>query len=183
VLEPSAFIVGQSLYLRKVAGSDVTDEYLRWLNDPEVLRYSARKAFPQDFDDLRRYISHAKESGELHLAICRKEDGRHVGNISLQNLSWTQGAAVLSIMIGAREVWGRGYGREAIALLTAHAFSAMGLRRLTADSPNPAFIAAVKRLGWTHEGVRRQAILVDGVYADLQCFGILRHEFQIDSAG
>ena len=80
-------------------------------------------------------------------------------------------------MIGATDVWGSGYGSEAIELLTAHAFTAMGLNRLSADSPNPAFNASMKKLGWVHEGTRRKAFLVDGQFTDFECWGLLASEW------
>lgn len=175
LLDPQAFVIGNRLYLRPVRAEDVTDEYLRWLHDPETLRYSARKAFPTSLDDARAYPEAARKAGDLHLAVCTRDDGHHIGNVSLQRITWAQGSAVLSILIGAAR--GNGYGAEAIELLTGHAFRSMGLRRLSAESPNPAFNAAVKRLGWTHEGRRRQALLVDGAWADLECWGILRDEY------
>ena len=81
-------------------------------------------------------------------------------------------------MIGARDTWGRGYGAEAIAAVTRHGFSAMGLHRIWAESPNPAFNRAVERLGWTHEGTKRAAFFVDGGFVDVECWGVLQTEWK-----
>ncbi|CAA7618650.1 GNAT family N-acetyltransferase [Magnetospirillum sp. UT-4] len=175
--DPLAFVVGERVYLRVPRPEDVNDTYLSWLNDPETLRYSARKAFPTGIEEARAYPEAARRAGDLHLAICVTDTAQHVGNISLQRIQWPHGSAVLSILIGTAATRGKGYGKDAIALATRHAFASMGLRRLSAESPHPAFNAAMRSLGWTHEGTRRQALLVDGAYADLECWGILKDEF------
>jgi RimJ/RimL family protein N-acetyltransferase len=38
----------------------------------------------------------------------------------------------------------------------------------------------VRTLGWTREGTKREAFLVDGQYYDLECWAILRHEYEPD---
>lgn len=173
----SAFIHSEHLELTGLQPEDFSDEYLAWLNDPDVLRFRARKAFPTGRDQLHGYVDSAAARGDLVLAIRLRENGRHIGNIALNSIDWPHGSAELSIMIGAKDVWGCGLGREAIRAVTSHAFQNMGLRRIWSESPNPAFNAAVRALGWTHEGVKRQAFLVDGAFVDIDCWGLLRTEF------
>jgi RimJ/RimL family protein N-acetyltransferase len=155
----------------------VGEDYLSWLNDPETLRYSARKAFPEDEEGLRRYIAQARDKGDLHLAICERETDRHIGCVSLQTLNWVHRSASLAILLGAKDVWGKGYAKESIALVMGHAFLSMGIHRLYAESPNPAFNSAVKKLGWVHEGTRRKSLLIDGVFVDMELWGLLATEF------
>lgn len=129
------------LTLRPLTLDDASDEYLSWLNDAEVNKYSRRTG--ETMEGLRSWLE--RDSPDLRLAICL--DGRHVGGISLS------ADDEISIMIGARDVWGRGYGTEAVRQLTERAF-AMGRKRVWAESPNPAFNATMRKLGWTHEGTR-----------------------------
>lgn len=172
------FLKGPRIALRPLGPADATPAYLAWLNDPNVLRYRAPKAFPTTMAQLRQWIDGLPQRGDLVLAIAMGRTGRHVGNVALNTIQWVHGTAELSIMIGARDVWGRGIGAEAIALVTAHAFGAMGLRRLWAESPNPAFNGAMRKLGWRREGRKREAFLVDGAHADLECWGLLDREWR-----
>lgn len=172
------FIVGERVVLRPLLPSDASDEYLGWLNDPMVLRHSGRKAFPSTRSDLERFLTNLSGSGDLVLAICDAQTRRHVGNLSINGIVWPFGSAELSIMIGAKDIWGRGFGRDAIALVTAHVFNSMGLRRLWAESPNPSFNAVMKDLNWVQEGVKRQAFLLDGHFVDMTCWGLLRDEYR-----
>ena len=171
------FLRDDYVILRPLLAEDASPEYLDWLNDPEVLRYRSSKAYPSTATDLEAYIASIPSRGDLVLAICEAEGGRHIGNIALNTILWTHKTAELSIMIGGRDTWGKGYGRRAIKLITAHAFRSMGLRRIWAESPNPAFNAVMKRLGWVKEGVKRSAFLVDGEYVDFECWGLLASEY------
>jgi RimJ/RimL family protein N-acetyltransferase len=172
-----AFIEGKTLILRPLSMADASDAYLAWLNDAEVLRYRGPKAFPSRRADMERFLERIQAGGDLHLAVCLRATGVHVGNLSLNSINWPHGHCELSIMIGARDQWGKGIGREAIDLATRHAFRSMGLRRLWAESPNPGFNAVVKRLGWKQEGVKRQAFLLDGNHVDIECWGLLKSEW------
>jgi RimJ/RimL family protein N-acetyltransferase len=178
-----AFIETPRLLLTPLSVEDASDEYLAWLNDPEVLRFRGPKAFPSTMVSLRAYLESIPARGDLVLALRLKDGARHVGNIALNSILWVHGTAELSMMIGARDVWGKKLGQEAIAGVTTHAFANMRLHRLWAESPNPAFNGAVKALGWTCEGIKRQAFLVDGRHVDVECWGILCEEHAGAAAG
>ncbi len=164
--------------MRALTRDDASEDYLRWLNDPDVLRYRGRKVYPSTMDDLIAYLDSIPARGDLVLAICERESGRHVGNIALNSILWAHRSAELSIMLGARDVWGKGYAKEAIALLTRHGFDAMGLHRLWAESANPAFNAVVEGLGWVREGAKREAFLLDGAFVDYACWSLLEADFR-----
>lgn len=170
------FLTGRSVALRPLEPSDLDGPYPDWLNDPEVLRYRGPRAFATSRASAARYVDALSTGDDLVLAICELSEGTHVGNISLTKANWVHRHAELSIMIGDRRVWGRGFGRDAIAALSAHAFGAMNLHRIWSESPNPAFNAAVRALGWTREGTRREAFFLDGRYLDIECWSLLAGE-------
>ena len=172
------FLEGKSVIMTPLGRDDISESYLTWLNDPNVLRYRAPKAFPTTLSQLEEWVQSIPARGDLVLAIRTRDEGRHVGNISLNSILWVHRSAELAIMIGAKDVWGRGCGTEAIGLLTSHAFSVMGMHRLWADSPNPAFNAAMRKLGWTLEGTRREAFHLDGKHVDFECWGLLDREWR-----
>lgn len=172
------FIDGHRIYLRKLSLSDVTEEYLSWLNDPEVLRYRRPKVYSSTMEDLQTFIRTAQNSQDLYLAICLQEGDKHIGGVSLTAINFVHHTADLNIMIGDKNCWGNGFGKEVVFVLSKHAFFNMGLNRLSAQSPNPAFNKIVKSLGWVHEGTKRQMFLMDGEYIDMECYGLLKSEFK-----
>lgn len=174
-----SFIQTFRLVLRGLRPEDATEDYLGWLNDPEVLRFRGPKAFPSSMEGLKTYLAGVGSRGDLMLAICLRDSGHHIGNIALNSILWVHRSAELSMMIGAKDMWGKGYGKEAIHAVCHHGFHNMGLWRIWAESPNPAFNAAVRSLGWGHEGTKRQAFLLGGDLVDVECYGLLRSEFTL----
>lgn len=177
-IQMPAFLETSRLILSPLGPDDASDEYLAWLNDPDVLRYRSAKAFPSTRDDMNRYLASLATRSDLALAIRLREGGRHIGNITLNTILWVHRSAELSMMIGAKDVWGNGLGKEVIARVVEHGFSIMGLHRVWAESPNPAFNGAVRSLGWAREGTKRQAFLLDGTFHDIECWSILSTEYR-----
>jgi RimJ/RimL family protein N-acetyltransferase len=177
VSEP-VFLQGDSIVLTPLGPSDVSPDYLAWLNDADVLRYRGSKSFPTTMAQLESWISSLPGRGDLVLAIRTRDEGRHVGNIALNTILWTHRSAELSIMIGAKDVWGRGHGSAAIDLVSRHAFETMNLHRVWSESPNPAFNATMKKLDWKEEGIKRQAFFLEGKFIDLCCWSLLVDEWR-----
>jgi RimJ/RimL family protein N-acetyltransferase len=167
------FLQGQSVSLTALGAGDISEDYLAWLNDADVLRYRTAKAFPTTMAQLKEWIEKIPVRGDLVLAIRTRDERKHIGNIALNSIWWVHRSAELAIMIGSKDVWGRGYGTEAISLLTTHAFKKMGLHRLWAQSPNPSFNTAVAKLGWIKEGTQREAFMIDGKLTAIECWGLL----------
>lgn len=167
------FIQCGEIDLRALTFDDVRQPYLDWLNDPEVLRWRGPKAFPKVIGDVEDYVANVRNQSQLVLAIEDASTKRHVGNIALSHIQWVHRNAEINIMIGDSEARGRGFGGIAIKALTEHAFNNMGLHRVWAESPNPAFNATVAKLGWKKEGLKRQAFLVDGGLTDITCWSLL----------
>jgi len=49
------FGVSQNLYLRALERSDINEDYLQWINDPEVTKYMATGTFPTNMEKLQDY--------------------------------------------------------------------------------------------------------------------------------
>jgi RimJ/RimL family protein N-acetyltransferase len=106
-------------------------------------------------------------------------DGKYIGYCSLMNLKNRHGNFELGIMIGDRDYWGRGYGRETIKLLLDYGFHYLGGRRieLTTHAKNERAIRCYLACGFVEEGRPRQAIWMEGEYIDLVEMSILREEW------
>src|SRR5207248_192937 len=125
-------------HCRPLSVDDVSDRYVGWLNDPIVNRYSRRQFSTHTTADVRRFVE-AIGPDEGVLAIVTGDAGTHVGNIQFGPIDRRARCAEIRILIGDRSVWGRGYGTEAIYLVTRHLLSDLGLHRIEANSCNPAF--------------------------------------------
>lgn len=173
------YLEGRNLRLRPLLEEDYTDEYLSWLNDPATNHMSQRRPFPCDREGMRSYARHYQANPQqgFVLAMVRKSDEAHIGNISLVNIQLVNRCAEIAILVGRTDARGQGLGSEAVYLLAKHAFTALNLHRVFAGTFNPAFVRCVEKIGWKQEGVFRERIWSDGAYHDQIWLAQLRRDF------
>jgi len=174
----NAFLVGDTMYLRPLDETDLNAAYLSWFNDAETCRFNEHHRFPMHVEDLRGYFDTVVRSkGNLILAIADTSTDAHIGNVSLQNIDWVNRSAEFAIIVGDKEHWGKGVATQAGRLVIEHGFSALNLHRIhcgtSADNVPMQKLAAA--LGFTQEGVQRDAMWKDGAYRDIIVYGILSH--------
>lgn len=174
---PAPILHGRLIHCRPLTLGDVSERYVGWLNDPEVNRYSRRRRFTSSADDIRAFIEGLAPDEQV-LAICMNDGGTHIGNIQFGPIDRVARCAEIRILIGDRSVWGRGFGTQAIYLVTRHLFVDERLHRVEANSCNPAFGRAVQKLGWREEGRLRERFASEGGFLDYLWFGVLEQEFQ-----
>jgi ribosomal-protein-serine acetyltransferase len=101
-------------------------------------------------------------------------DGRIVGCAGFPMIDRVSRAAMIGYWI-ATEHEGRGLVTRAVSALIDHAFGELGLHRveIQAATGNVRSRAVPERLGFTQEGVLREAELVGERYQDLAVYGLL----------
>jgi [ribosomal protein S5]-alanine N-acetyltransferase len=155
----------------------ISAQYLAWLNDPEVNRYSRRRFVQTSEEDAVRFFGSLPSTDQI-LAITLKANGEHIGNLQLGPLDLQESHGEVRILIGEKSQWGKGYATQAIHGACCYYFQALGLHRVEAMSCNPGFIRAVLRLGWKEEGCLRERFLDGTTRLDYRVFGILAAEFE-----
>jgi RimJ/RimL family protein N-acetyltransferase len=103
-----------------------------------------------------------------------------LGFITLEDIRWRNGEAWVGIGLGERAYWGRGYGTEAMRLISRYAFAELGLHRLslTVFDYNPRAIRSYQKAGFAEEGRLRGYVARDGRRWDLVFMGLLREEWE-----
>ncbi|MEO1998675.1 MAG: GNAT family N-acetyltransferase [Planctomycetaceae bacterium] len=111
-------------------------------------------------------------------AIIRRSEQSLIGAIDLTIESDHQRAA-LGYWIG-RPHWGHGYCTEAAQLVLRYGFGDLGLNRIAAQhlSRNPASGRVLEKAGMQHEGRLRRHVKKWGVFEDVECYAVLKSEFQ-----
>jgi len=176
-----AFAEGATVFLRPLEHSDLNDSYLRWLNDPEVTRYTETGTFPSTAEDLENYYRAVIGSrNDVILAIVDKESGLHVGNIKLGPIHWIHRTATLGILIGEKEFWGKGVGLEATRLMVEYGFVRLNLHRIDLGvfAEHDAAVRCYEKAGFKVEGRMREDLFQDGQYRDRLWMGLLRSEYK-----
>lgn len=181
------FLESPRLYLREVRLSDVNDNYYQWMNDPEMTKYMEIRFKPQSMEEIRNYVEmRAGNQDEPFFAIaikgsnCADEWGHvqdippcHIGNIKLGPVNWIHRSADVSLFIGYRHLWGRGYATEAIQLVSDYAFKKLNLCKLKAGiyAENFGSYSAFKKAGFSIEGRLKKQVFCDGKRQDVILLG------------
>ena len=144
-------------------------EWLVWVDDT----YSVRET--EDF--IAQSIEQWARDDGYNAGIFL--DNQLIGAIGLHYVNRTN----LSTEIGywlAKNYGGRGYMTTAVRAVTHHAFLTWNLNRveIRAAAGNLRSCAIPERLGFTQEGVLRQAHNLYGTLHDLAIYGLLRSEWQ-----
>ena len=174
------FLLGKDIYLRALVDNDSEGPYSTWFNDAEVCKGNSHHIYPHSINDVLDYIKSVnRDHFQLILAIVDLKDESHVGNIGLDKINHINRTADLTIIIGDKSYWGRGYGKEAASLICNHGFFVLNLNRIGCGTfeNNARMRKLAKYLGMVEEGRRRQAVYKLGRYVDVIEYGVLRSEY------
>ncbi len=175
--EPCIFIAGKITYLRPLLKSDIRPEYLAWLNNPDLTKYSEHfRAWPTTENDLLDFYSNLKSKNHIVLAACDIKSHTHFGNISIDNINWINRNAQLNGMIGLPEYRVVHY-LEILKLMMNYAFNTLNLNKLYNGTEIPGLPELHERLGWKKEGVLREHHFRNGKYVDVIQLAIFREDF------
>lgn len=133
---------------------------------------------PYDVEKTRKFVREfcIEKSGAF--AVEHKELGKLIGYILLKpfyepdvfEISW----------IFHRAYWRQGYAYECCSKVISHAFSKMNAHKLIAEAIDPIkSVGLMKKLGMKQEGIERQQTRdLDGKWADLYFYGLLKEEYE-----
>jgi RimJ/RimL family protein N-acetyltransferase len=158
----------------------------KWTHDSEFMRMMeinparpmSAAIIKKQYEKLEKQIEESKNM--YYFAIRAKGDDRLIGKAAVQWIEWTNGNGWIQLGIGSAEDRHKGYGSQALSMLTRFAFAELNLFRVSARIPeyNEAAIALFKKFGFVEEVRRRQAIDRDGRRWDLFVFGLLNSDWQ-----
>jgi RimJ/RimL family protein N-acetyltransferase len=175
-------ISGKRIRLRAAEPTDVPN-YVRWLNDPEVIENLLRYTPLSSIEEQAWFDTMIKGPAEEHaLVIEVQEDDKWIaiGGTSFHSVDWKNRAAEIGIMIGEKKYWNRGYGRDTMRLMLSHGFNDLNLNRiyLFVFDTNQRAIKAYNAAGFVEEGRLRQDIYKNGRFIDTHIMSVLRGDWQ-----
>lgn len=166
---------GKLIRLRAFESGDL-DANHAFMNDYATLRgMISGIPFPSSYQDEQQWLQQQTgfTRGEFQFAI-EDFEGNLAGRCGVIRLDWKNRVAELAIMVGT-PYRGRGYGKEAMALLCDFCFREMNLHRLKVSvfAFNRPAIRCYEANGFVREGLLRQEVFRDGEYRDVVVMGRL----------
>lgn len=160
---------------------------VNWRNDPRVRDYVLSYRLPVTPEMEATWVERQRtDQSRQRIVLGIEECARDalVGYAYLQDIDWIDRVAELGILLGERPCWGKGLGREAVALMLGYAFGTLDMERLwvRVAAYNGAALRLFGAMGFTREGELRNHLYFQGARHDLIVMGLLRHEWHA-SAG
>jgi RimJ/RimL family protein N-acetyltransferase len=126
-------IKGKKIFLRRIRLSDVNQNYLSWMNDPETTQFLECRFTKWTKKKLKNYLKEINKDRDcLFFAIVLNKSNKHIGNIKLGPINRHHLFGDIGILIGDKSSRGKGHGQEAIKLLVEFAFKKLRLHKVTA---------------------------------------------------
>ena len=160
------------------------DDYIyfnKWRNDPDIINGLSGNFYFVSSEREKKSVESKilDDSKNLYLSICEKETNNLIGyvsinNIDLRNMKTEWGGT----LIGDKNYLGKGYGKEASAIMLRFLFNEYPINRCYAYclEEHPRTKKLFEELGFKLEGVLRENLYKSGMFKNVMLYSILRKE-------
>ncbi|HHW02766.1 MAG TPA: GNAT family N-acetyltransferase [Thermoanaerobacterales bacterium] len=146
-------IEGKKINLRNVNVSDFS-KIIQW-HQNQLLTYLTGKKLPKNIEECnKRYL---KKSLLHHILAIEDKNGNFLGEIEIRHIRWKEKIAELFIYIGEENLWGKGYGTEALSVFIDYIFNIKGFKTiyLRVYENNKRAIKCYEKCGFKKKGILR----------------------------
>lgn len=148
------------------------------MEQPFVLRYNCMR--PPSLEKAQTRVA-ADAADDQVFYLERKSDGATLGSVTLGEDELRYQADSLALDYALAEPYAnQGYMTEALERVVRHGFEELNLSLISARvfEPNLASRRVLEKLGFTHEGTLRHAVMAQsGILYDDMLFSLLREEY------
>ena len=164
-----AIATTKRLLLRLVTPQDITDHYIKALNDLSVVGLTEARHKKWDRNGVERYFRDSNQEGISQLiGVFLKDGDRYIGNVRLFNFHSMHRRAELGIMMFDKREWSKGYASEALSAVVDYAFQELKLHRIHADyyATNAASARLFEKCKFKVEGIFKDHFWVKDQFVD-----------------
>lgn len=150
-------LIDGDIVIRDISLDDCNEEYLAWLNNPNVNMFLETRFVKQNIDTIKEFVKSQIESNNSYLfAITVKSDNgyKHVGNIKIGSINQYHHYSEISYFIGDVNYHGKGIATIAVKLVSDYGFKKLGIHRIQASfyEQNIASKEVLEKAGFVYEG-------------------------------
>ncbi|MBU7042642.1 MAG: GNAT family N-acetyltransferase [Theionarchaea archaeon] len=175
----SKFLVGKKVYLRPLEEKDLSF-ICRWANDPEIRKLTG-EVLPMSMKNARDFYEKVHiDKNRIWVSVVLHEKDRLIGEAGLLRMFHPWRTTDLTLIIGEKDCWDKGYGQEALFLLLNYAFGYLHFHRVSVGVVgfNERALHFYEHAGFIREGIQRDGYYYDHRYSDFIMMSILEHEFR-----
>ena len=134
----------KKIQLKILNVSDVSTKYLKWLNNSNIMRFTAQAGKKHTLSNVKKFVK------------------EHIGNIKLGPINKRNLTADVSYIIGEKKHWNKGYATQAVKEISILAKKKFKLKKLQAGHQkiNPASSKVLTRNRFKLEGIFKSQIKI-----------------------
>ena len=168
----------ERLVLRSFKSSDLDNVY-KGLSNPDIIKYYGISFESKESakEQMKWFANHEKNATGAWWAICLKGSGTFVGAGGLNDISREHKSAEFGVWL-LPEYWGNEFMGEAIPEILNYGFNELNLNRIEGfvESKNANCKKALQKLGFTHEGTKREAEFKNNAFIDIDIYSKLKSD-------
>ncbi len=172
-------IRGKKVTLRAIEREDL-ELIHRWSNDPDITSMLGGWHFPSSKQDQEKwYNSLSLHSLSQRFAVDTEEYGL-IGIANVVEINWKDRNAVYGMLLGDKDLSGKGYGTDISMTVLRYVFEELGLKRLDGNyiAYNKASLHVhVEKCGWKIDGIKKDAYFRKNQWWDQIIAGITREQY------
>ena len=160
--------------IRILEPKDVTQSYIDWMLDKEVVKYSENQYKLFTLEKQKLYVQDCffNKNIDLYGVFFNKE---HIGNISLKDLSSPHKRAEITYLIGKKNYWNKGFGSRLVSIIVEKAREEYQLKKLYAGvaKENISSQKVLEKNNFKLEGIRQNHLFLNNVFMDQMDYGLI----------
>lgn len=174
-------IESENIILRKLLVSDA-DDFFDYAHDRTLTEYLTWSPHPDKEYTVRylQYVTSRYRTGDFYdWAIVDKKSGKMIGTCGFTRFDFINNAAEIGYVVNP-SFRGRGIASEALGRVIKFGFEELPLNRLECRyiDGNTASRRVMEKNHMTFEGIKREGILVKGLYRDVGTCSLLKSEYR-----
>ncbi|HEY7809922.1 MAG TPA: GNAT family N-acetyltransferase [Allosphingosinicella sp.] len=174
------FLKGELIDLCVPSKAALDDGWADWFNDAETTHFLDQGVFPNTREQQEEFYRALPGGSRVSLLVCDKTGNQLWGTISLSSLNWVARSAQIAMVLPRNDGRPALAALEAMARLSEHGFSLMGLERIWAGQSYPGLAKWNQRLellGYFTEGVLRGAVAKGRRVSDSVAISVLYADY------
>jgi len=168
--------------LRRLEEAAANENYLRWVNDPEVNEFLVLRHQEHSIESLREYIRSNKNNPSRDLfGVYDVANNKHIGNTSIYGVDFQTGVFDIGYFIGEKEYWGKNSGMATSLLTLRIAFDELKLRKIFTyiEATNLRSRFVMQRLKFEKEAILKDHRLgSDGELVNTTIYSLTRENWE-----
>ena len=172
-------IHGKRVVLRAIEEYDLPQLH-KWANDPDIWYLLDGWHFPGSMEYQKKWFASLQSDHLNQRFAIEAPDVGLIGTANLVEIDWKNNHALHGMMLGDKEIRGKGYGTDTIMAVMRYAFEELHMERLDGgmiEYNQVSLKVYCMKCGWKEEGRRRRWYFRKNRYWDMIIVGVTRDDY------